>query len=247
MTIESNDQYEGVARAGRVVGVTLQEVADAAAPGVTTGDLDAVARDILVRYGARSAPSLVYGFPGCVLVSLNDEAVHGVPGKRVLGHRDLVKIDVTVELDGFVADAAVTVPMPGAPPVARRLSECARLALGRGMQSARRGAVTRDIGRAVQREVHRHHFRVLRALSGHGVGATIHEAPTVPNWPAPWARDYLHEGLVITIEPIISVSTQGCYTDRDGWAIRTADDSLSAHFEHTVVIRGERPEVLTAA
>lgn len=247
MTIESSDQYEGVARAGRVVAVTLQEVADAVAQGVTTGDLDAVARDVFARYGARSAPALVYGFPGCVLISLNDEAVHGVPGRRVISQRDLVKIDVTVDLDGFVADAAVTVPMPGAPPVARRLSECARLALDRGMRSARRGGVTRDIGRAVHSEVHRHDFRVLRELSGHGVGATIHETPSVPNWPAPWARTQLSEGLVITIEPIIAVSTEGCYTDRDGWVIRTADGSLSAHFEHTVVVRGERPEILTAA
>lgn len=247
MTIESNDQYVGMARAGRVVAVTLHEIANAASPGAKTGDLDAVARDVFARYGARSAPALVYGFPGCVLISLNDEAVHGVPGRRVLTPRDLVKIDVTVELDGFVSDAALTVPMPGAPPVAHRLSECARSALDRGIESARRGVMTRDIGRAVQREVHRHHFRVLRELSGHGVGATIHETPSVPNWPAPWARTQLREGLVITIEPIIAVSTEGCYTGRDGWAIRTADGSLSAHFEHTIVIRGERPEVLTAA
>lgn len=247
MTIESIEQYEGLARVGRVVAVAIHEIAGAARPGVTTADLDAIGRDVFSRYGARSAPTLVYGFPGCVLISLNDEAVHGIPGQRIVDSQDLVKIDVTAELDGFVADAAITLAMPDAPEVTHRIGECAIAALARGMSAARLGSTTREIGRAVQREVHRHHFRVLRDLTGHGVGATIHEPPPVPNWPAAWARDRLHEGLVITIEPIIAVGTEQCYTDRDGWTIRTADGSLSAHFEHTVVIRGEGPEVLTAA
>lgn len=247
MTIESNEQYEGVARAGRVVAIAIREIAEAARPGVTTADLDAIGRDVFSRHGARSAPALVYGFPGCVLISVNDEAVHGIPGTRALGPRDLVKIDVTAELDGFVTDAAVTVAMPEASLLARRIAECAEVALDRGMRAARLGSTTRQIGRAVQDEVHRHHFRVLRELSGHGVGAAIHEPPPVPNWPAPWARARLREGLVIAIEPIIAAGTERCYTDVDGWTIRTADGSLSAHFEHTVVIRAERPDVLTAA
>ena len=245
MTVESDDQLRGLRSAGQAVAATLADVSAAAVPGVTTADLDDIAREVFARFGARSAPHDVYGFPGCILVSVNDEAVHGIPRGRVLAPDDLVKIDVTAELDGYVADAAVTVAMPGASAAACRRAECATTALAHGIAAARRSAATRDIGRAVQREVHRRGFKVLRELSGHGVGASIHEPPSVPNWPAPWASDRLHDGLVITIEPIIAVGTQRCFTDRDGWTIKTSDGSLSAHAEHTLVIDGDQPILLT--
>lgn len=247
MTIETNEQYEGVAAAGRVVAETIAALSAAAAPGVTTGDLDLLAAELFHRYGARSAPALIYGFPGCILISVNDEAVHGIPGARRLEASDLVKIDVTADLDGFVADAAVTLPMAEAPGDARRLATCARSALERGLAETLPGKRTRDVGEAVEREVGRQHFEVLRSLTGHGVGATIHEPPTVPNWPAPWAEDELREGMVLAIEPIIAVSTRSCRMASDGWTVKTADGSLAAHAEHTIVIRAEGPEILTAA
>jgi len=247
MTIETSEQYEGVARAGRVVAETIAELSAAAAPGVTTGELDLLAAEVFHRFGARSAPALVYGFPGCVLISVNDEAVHGIPGDRVIEPSDLVKIDVTVDLDGFVADAAVTLPMPEALTVGRRLVACASSALERGLARALPGRRTRDLGRAVERVVERRHFKVLRSLTGHGVGATIHEPPTVPNWPAAWATDELREGMVLAIEPIIAVSTRTCQVASDGWTVKTSDGSLAAHVEHTVVIRADGPEILTAA
>jgi methionyl aminopeptidase len=160
---------------------------------------------------------------------------------------DLVKLDVTAELDGYMADAAVTVPVSPAEHVARALCRCAERALSVAMTHARAGSSTRDIGRAVEHEVERSNFRVLRELSGHGIGRTIHEPPSVPNYDSGGRGEVLTAGLVLTIEPIIAVGTRQTRPSGDGWTIVTADGSLSAHFEHTVVIRGEAaPLVLTA-
>jgi methionyl aminopeptidase len=189
----------------------------------------------------------VYGFPGTVLISVNDEVVHGIPGRRRLERGDLVKLDVTVEKNGYVADAARTVLVESGNVLAERLQSCARAAFEAGLTAARAGNPVNEIGRAIEQEVRRSGFAVIRGLSGHGVGRTIHERPTVPNYYDPWQKDVLTEGLVLTIEPIISAGSAVAVEDRDGWTIRTKDGSLSAHHEHTLVISGPRPVLLTAA
>lgn len=247
MSIASAADWNGLRRAGRVVRVTLDALARAVRPGITTAELDAVARRVLDANGARSAPALVYGFPGTVLISVNDEIVHGVPGSRRIETGDIVKLDVTIEKNGYVADAARTVTVGPPSELAARLIACAEAAFSAALAVARAGTRVNEIGRAVDREVRRRGFAVVKGLSGHGVGRTIHESPSVPNEYHPWQRDLLTDGLVLTIEPMVSAGSGEPVEDADGWTIRTRDGSLSSHFEHTLVITKGAPILLTAA
>ena len=247
MSITTESEWNGLRAAGDVVRLTLDALERAAQAGVTTGELDRLAAGIFAEHGARSAPALVYGFPGTVLISVNDEVVHGIPGSRRLRRGDVVKIDVTVEKDGFMADAARTVVLPGAEALAYQLRDCARTAFLKGLEVACPGGLVREVGRAIEREVRRHGFSVVPDLSGHGIGRTIHEAPTVPNFYSVAQKDVLTEGLVVAIEPIISSGSGRVMTARDGWTIRTRDGSLAAHYENTVVITSDGPKLLTAA
>jgi methionyl aminopeptidase len=247
MSIDSEEDLRGMEAAGAAVADTLRELRALVRPGVTTGELDGVAAETLARHGARSAPRLVYDFPGTICISVNEEAVHGVPGPRELRPGDLVTLDVTAELNGYFADAAVTVPVP---PVTRRataLVEAAEAAFWRGAEVARAGTPLREVGRAVEREVRSRGFHVLRDLCGHGIGRSIHEAPSVLNYYDPRDRTILSDGLVLALEPIVATGTDRTRLGRDGWTVRSADGSLSAHFEHTIVIRPGAPLILTAA
>lgn len=247
MSIRSQAQLAKLQAIGRIVRWALDAAAAAVRPGVTTAELDAVGARVLALHGAESAPPKVYGFPGALCISVNDEAIHGIPGRRVIQTGDLVKLDLVAEKGGFFADAAVTVACgePGA--TARALVECAESAFHRGAAEARAGNRVSDIGRAVERETHRRGFAVMRELCGHGVGRTIHEPPSVPNYHDPRFRARLTEGLVITIEPIVAAGSGKGELQPDRWTIRTADRSLSAHYEHTVVITKGAPILLTAA
>jgi len=247
MSITCEAEWNGLRAAGDVVRVTLEALESAATPGVTTGELDRLAAEIFRQHGARSAPALVYRFPGTVLISVNEEVVHGIPGSRRLRRGDVVKLDVTVEKDGYMADAARTVVLPGALARAYRLRDCARTAFLKGLEVARAGRLVREVSRAIEREVRRNGFAVVPDLSGHGIGRTIHEAPSVPNCYNVTQKDVLTEGLVVAIEPIICDGSGKVVTARDGWTIRTRDGSAAAHYENTVVITSDGPQLLTAA
>jgi methionyl aminopeptidase len=217
-------------------------------PGVTTRQLDDVGATVFARFGARSAPQLAYNFPGVNCISVNDEAVHGVPSNRALVEGDLVKLDVTAELDGYMADAAITVAVGAVTTQALTLVSTAERALARAIGVARDGVRLNEIGRVVQSEVEEAGFFVLPQLGGHGIGRAIHEPPSVPNHYISSDETVLTEGLVITIEPIISATSgKSVGPGRDGWTISTADRGLSAHVEHTIVITRDAPVVLTAA
>lgn len=217
-------------------------------PGVTTEQLDAIGARVFAERGARSAPQITYEFPGVNCISVNDEAVHGVPSNRHLVDGDLVKLDVTAELDGFMADAAITVPVGAISTEARRLIEAAERSLVRALGVARAGTRLNEIGRAIQEEVESAGFFVIPQLGGHGIGRVLHEPPSVPNYFAQEDETLLSEGLVITIEPIIAAGTSRARgPGEDGWAVSTADGSLSAHVEHTIVVTRDAPIVLTAA
>ena len=248
MSIETPADWKGLKRAGRVVRQALDALAAATQAGTTTGHLDAIAAALFRRHGARSAPAMVYNFPGTVLISVNDEVVHGIPGARVLRDGDVVKLDVTVEKDGYVADAAQTVIVGARPdPASIALVACAEGAFTAGAAVARAGTRVNEIGRAVERYVRGAGFAVVNGLTGHGVGRTIHEPPEVPNVYDRWQRDVLMPGLVITIEPIICSGSGHALTAADGWTIRTRDGSLAAHHEHTLVVTADEPILLTAA
>jgi methionyl aminopeptidase len=247
MSIESARDWTGLKHVGRIVRLTLDALAQEVRPGVSTTELDEAAKGVVRRHGARSAPALVYGFPGTVLISVNDEVVHGIPGPRRLQRGDVVKLDVTLEKEGYVADAARTVIVEEGTDAARRLVACAEAAFEAGLAVARAGTRVNEVGRAVEREVKRAGFSVVHGLTGHGVGRTIHEPPCVPNQYDPWQRDVLTEGLVLTIEPLISMGRGAAVTADDGWTVRTRDGSLAAHHEHTLVITRAAPVLLTAA
>ena len=247
MSIECPEHFEGLAKVGRVVAATLREMAGFVRAGVTTADVDCVGKLVLEKYGATSAPRLFYGFPGVNLISVNDEIVHGISGDRVLEKGDIVSLDVTAELNGYIADAAITIPIPPCYPKADRLCRCARTAFEKAVAVARAGRPINCIGRAVEREVTRQGFRVVSGLTGHGVGRFIHEDPIVANTYNPLDLTPLTNGLVITIEPLIAESPVRAVEDSDGWTMKTSNGSLSAHYEHTVVITDGRPVLLTAA
>lgn len=247
MTVENDQDLDGIRRVGAVVAETLSTMAAAVTPGIRTQELDDIGAGVMRNAGARSAPQLVYGFPGVNLISVNDQVVHGVPGRRRIRVGDVVKLDVTAELDGYIADAAQTVLVPPVSPIAARMQRCSVAAFHQGVAAARVGAPVRSIGAAVERHVRDCGFHVLRELSGHGVGRTIHEPPTVPNYDAPFAMQRLRRGMVITIEPLISMSSTHSFTAPDGWTICTRDGSLATHHEDTLIIWESRPEIVTRA
>jgi methionyl aminopeptidase len=247
MSITTAEELEKLRVCGLIVSKALRAMTNAVRPGVTTAELSEIGSRILTENGAQSSPPLVYNFPGDVCISVNDEVVHGIPGLRVVQPGDLVKLDLTAVKDGYHTDSAVSIQVPPAAETSRELAHCAERAFRQALTAARPGHRTRDIGRAVEREVRRRGFHVIRELGGHGVGRTIHEEPRIPNYADPQARRLLTEGLVITIEPIIAAGTGDVSLDRDGWTVRTADGSLSAHYEHTIVITKHDPILLTAA
>lgn len=214
-------------------------------PGVSTLELDEVGAKVFRRFGARSGPQLDYGFPGVNCISVNDEAVHGIPSRRRLRDGDLVKLDVTAELDGFYADACLSVVAGRPGPEAARLVATARQALDNAMKAASVGAPVNSIGAAVETIVRARGHAVCTELMGDGIGRRIHEPPHVPNYYAPGAGEPLTEGLVLTIEPIVSAGTGAVQVGRDGWTVSTADGALAAHAEHTLVLTREEPLVLT--
>lgn len=245
--MEDDDDLAGVSRTARVVAAARDTMLAAVRPGITTGELDAIGRDVLRAAGARSAPRLAYGFPGWTCISVNDEAAHGVPSlTRHLREGDLVNIDVSAELDGFWADTGASAPVGTVAPERARLLEATRLAQSDAMAVARAGRPVRHLGRAVERRARRCGFGVVADLCGHGVGRHIHEEPSVPSVEDRRDRTLLWEGLVVAIEPFLSTGATTVVEGSDGWTLRTPDGSVTAQFEHTVVVTHGEPLVLTA-
>lgn len=246
MSIQTQQEFERLREIGRIVRLALDRMAAAVTPGIRTADLDAIAESVFADNGAEAGPRKVYQFPAATCISVNEEALHGIPGDRRLSSGDLVKLDVTAEKDGYFADAAITVPVGPVSPTAARLAHCAESAFRKALPAARAGNRVSAIGRAVEREVTHFGFRVLRDYCGHGIGRSIHESPLVPNHYDPNSRTPLTPGMVLTIEPIVAISTTRGQVQPDSWTICSKDRSLTAHYEHTLVITNGEPILLTA-
>jgi methionyl aminopeptidase len=246
MSVETEEELAALRAVGRVVADALRAMRRQARPGVTTAELDETGARVFRRAGARSGPQLDYGFPGTTCISVNDEAIHGIPSRRRLCDGDLVKLDVTAELDGFYADACVSVPVGRPRMQALRLVGSARAGLTHAMRVARAGAPLNAIGATVERTVTARGHAVCASLLGHGIGRRIHEPPDVPNHYVHRLSQPLTPGLVLTIEPVVSAGSGAVVECDDGWTIRTADGALAAHVEHTLVITDGDPIVLTA-
>jgi len=247
INLKSPAEIEVIGRAGTLVADVLDLVAEHVLPGVSTAQLDRIAEErIRGVQGASPAFKGLYGFPATLCASLNNEVVHGIPSdSRILESGDILSVDVGVRLDGYFADAAVTVPVGDVDPEVDRLLRVTRSALGAGIREAGSGKRLGDIGEAIQTGVEEAGFSVIRELVGHGVGSAAHEEPQVPNFGRSGRGLRLESGLVIAIEPMVNIGKRHIRTLKDGWTVVTADGSLSAHFEHTVAISDEGPKVLT--
>ncbi len=246
MSINSSKDLLALMKIGSIVGQTLKYMTERLRAGMTTEELDAFGASFLKTYGAQPAPRLVYKFPGTTCISINDEAAHGIPGKRVIQPGDLVNIDVSAELDGYFADTGASIPVEPVAPATKRLCQYTKAALNRAISSARAGQPINVIGKAVEVEAQRGNFQIVRDLCGHGVGHSIHEAPrNVPNYYEPRLKAKLTEGMVLTIEPFLSTRAAMSVLNQDGWTIRVPN-SLVAQYEHTLVITRNKPILLTA-
>lgn len=244
ITIRSSHELARLELASRVVLETLDALAKAVVPGVTTDELDRIAADEIRRRNARPAFLYYRGFPKTICTSVNDEVVHGIPGKRSLKEGDIVGIDCGAVVDGYYGDAARTLPVGRIDAARTKLLEVTREALDAGIAAARPGGRVSDIGAAVEAVALTHGYGVVREFVGHGVGTALHEEPQVPNYGPPGKGSTLKPGMVLAIEPMFNLGTGEVAVDRDGWTVRTRDRSASAHFEYTVVIGPDGPIVL---
>jgi methionyl aminopeptidase len=245
--LKSRDDLARMRAAGAIVREVLDEVARAAVPGVRTDELDRLALARTRERGAEPAFLGYHGYPASLCVSVNDEVVHGIPSARVLAEGDVVGLDFGVVLDGWYGDAAETVAVGTAAPAAARLLLAGREALARAIAAARPGATTGDVGAAVQGFVEARGYSVVRDFVGHGIGRRLHEPPHLPNFGTPGAGQRLVPGMVLAIEPMVNAGAPDVEQLDDGWTAVTADGSLSVHFEHTVAITENGPEILTLA
>jgi methionyl aminopeptidase len=252
ITLKTPQETAKMREAGRIVAEMLAACRAAVRPGVTTGELDRIAAEILKRHGAASnfkgyGVPILPPFPGVICTSVNEQVVHGIPGKRRLREGDLLSIDAGAIVEGWHADAAITVPVGAVSAEAARLVAVTEQALGRAIAAAVVGKRLGDIGAAVQRFVETQGFSIVRNYVGHGIGRAMHEDPQVPNYGAPERGLQIKEGLCIAIEPMVNIGRPETKTLADQWTVVTADGSLSAHFEHTLWCTAAGPVVLTAA
>lgn len=244
--IKSSAEIEKMRVAGRIVAAALSMLAESVVPGkTTTGDLDDLAEDFLRIRGAVPSFKGYRGYPKALCVAVNEEVVHGIPGRRVLNEGDIVGVDLGAIVDGYHGDAAITVPVGEVSAEASRLLEVAREALFQGIDQARAGNRLTDISYAIQHHAETRGYSVVRDLVGHGIGLDLHEEPQVPNFGKPGRGPLLESGMTLAIEPMVNVGGHQVEGLSDRWTIVTRDRRLSAHFEHTVHVTESDPDILT--
>ena len=232
-------------KAGAIVGSTLSLLKKSVVPGITTGELNRIAEQNIRGMGAVPAFLGYQGFPGTICASVNEEIVHGIPGKRVLKEGDIIKMDVGATIDGFIGDAAISVAVGQVDPVAQQLMDDTNASLYAGIAAAQPGNRIGDIGAAVESYALERGYGVVRQFVGHGIGRFLHEDPQVPNYGEPGKGILLRPGMCICIEPMLNLGTEDTRILDDDWTVVTADGALSAHFEHTLAITADGPKILS--
>ena len=242
---KSPEEIEAIARSGKILARCHRLLRAKARPGVTTGQLDDAAEKFIRSQGATPAFKGYHGFTGSTCLSPNSMVVHGIPGDYAIQRGDILCVDIGVVLDGWVSDAAVTLPIGQVTPIARDLLATTRASLFAGLEQARPGNRLGDVSHAVQTRVEADGFSVIRSLVGHGVGRDMHEDPQIPNFGRAGTGPELEEGMVLAIEPMVNAGRAEVRMGNDGWAVYSEDGSLAAHFEHTVAVTAEGPRILT--
>lgn len=243
--IKTEEEITVMRQAGRIVATILKILSRQVKPGMETRELDIITARELKKLGAKPSFEGYRGFPANLCVSVNDEIVHGIPGKRVLREGDIVSLDFGAIFKGFQADAAVTVAVGKISPAAKQLIETTEGALQAGISAAHAGARLGDISAAIQNYAESKNYSVVREYTGHGIGREMHEEPQIPNFGLPGSGPLLKKGMTLALEPMVNAGDWHTRRGDDHWLVFTADGSLSAHFEHTIAITDNEPEVLT--
>lgn len=246
MIVQSEKDLDGLKAVGAVVSNVRETLKAAAQPGISTLELDLLAKKLFEETGAISAPKNEYDFPGYTCISVNEEVAHGIPGKRMIKDGDLVNIDVSAVLDGYYGDTGVSFVIGKTDDQKEKLCKCAIDAFNQGVSKAKAGAKKNQIGKAVQNTARLNGFKVIKNLTGHGIGKSLHEKPDhILNYFDPWDSELLHEGTVLAVEPFISTNATMVVDGGDGWTFITPDSSLVAQYEHTIIVTKNEPIILT--
>lgn len=248
MTIETEEDLERLRVIGRIVATCLKYMAARMEPGMTTRELDEIGARFLEEHGARSAPQLTYDFPGATCISVNEEVAHGIPGERVIQTGDLVNIDVSAEKDGYFGDTGGSFPVGEPTALQKKVCDATREALDRALKEAKAGALLNRVGVAVEKVAKRERLRVIHDLNSHGVGRALHEAPgDIPSYYDPRDRRRFHKGMVLTLEPFLTTGPRFVTTHDDGWTLLSSRGSVTAQYEHTLVVTEGKPILVTIA
>ncbi|TGK02765.1 type I methionyl aminopeptidase [Leptospira langatensis] len=248
MTIRNKEDLEALQKIGRITADTLVQMREAAKPGISTKELDHIAHSYFSKFGARSAPQLMYQFPGYTCISLNTEIAHGIPSDRILKEGDLLNLDVSLELNGYFADTGFTLIVGKDHKGLSKLLDVSSEALKLALANVKTGQRLNSIGRTIENTAKKNGFKVIRTLCGHGVGKSLHEEPfDICNYYEPRDKRILRSGQVIAVETFVSTGAEGFVEGSDGWTLTTPDGSYTAQFEHSVVVTEFGPIILTAA
>ena len=244
--IHSEEQLNLIRASSRIVAQVLKELNEHIKPGTTTGELDEIAEGMIRRKGGEPAFKGYKGFPATICASINEEIIHGIPGLRVLKEGDIISVDLGVKYKGYFGDSAITAIVGEVSSDIHRLLKVTREALFEGIKKARTGNRLSDISHSIQFYVEKNGFSVVREFVGHGIGSSLHEDPQIPNFGKPGQGSRLKPGMILAVEPMVNMGTFEVEIKQDNWTAVTLDRQPSAHFEHTIVVTEDKPEILTA-
>lgn len=246
MIAKTEEDFQGLKEAGKIMGIIRNEMVRKTQPGITTKELDDFAGELFEQYGAISGPKGEYDFPGFTCISVNDEVAHGIPGKRVIQEGDLVNIDVSGSKNGYFADTGLSFVVGEGDPILTKICEVAKKAFDAGLTKFKVGGKKNAIGKVVYQTARQNGLNVIMNLTGHGVGRALHESPDhILNYYDAWDKELLKEGMVIAFEPFISAGAQEVYQKNDGWTYSTEEKSFVAQIEHTIIVTKEGPMIIT--
>ena len=246
MIVKNEQDINGLKEIGKIVSLTREELIKSTVPGITTKELDDMAGRLFQEHGAVSGPQYMYDFPGYTCISVTDEVAHGIPGKRVIKDGDLVNIDVSASKNGYFADTGKSFVVGNGDPELVKLCQVAQEAFDEGLKCFKPGAKKNRIGKYVYNTAKKNGFTVIKTLTGHGIGTSLHEAPDhILNYFDSWDKELLREGMVIAFEPFISTGAEEVYEESDGWTLSTKEKSFVAQLEHTVIITKDKPIITT--